>query len=163
MLKFHLHWPPCLRLISVCHSSLFMSVATESPGCLGQSIFTKILILLTSWMVPLPSCSSGNWPLPKGPPCRASLQPSHVMVAFYSIVLIQVDLKTGMDILFVPHCCFQIILFLSSLKLWIPYQIAHCSSLLLLLTNSWDTPNPLFSIILVSGSPSLSLTLWHYW
>ena len=77
--------------------------------------------------------------------------------ALYSTVLVQVHLKKGTDILFVPSCCFHIILSPSSLKLWTPHQIACCFFLLLLLTNSQDTPNPVFSVILVSGSKSTFL------
>lgn len=64
ILKSLLHWFTFLRLMSQCHLPLFVSLTTESRRIATHSIFCKILIPLTTWMVPLPSCSSGNWCLP---------------------------------------------------------------------------------------------------
>lgn len=58
-----------------------------------------------------------------------------------------------------PSLLLSIILFPSSWKFWIPYQTAHCFSLILLSTNSQATTNPLFSVILVSGLLALFLIL----
>lgn len=141
-----LHWLTCLRLISICHLSLFMSVIPENPRFAGYSIISKILISMTTGMVPLPSCSGGNWSFPWGHSIPVAFSGGGCFL-FSSPVRIQLELKLRADILFVPYrrSFFFYPLYNSEF---------HDNCFSLTSTYLW---------FLFLGSPSLSLTLCHYW
>lgn len=160
ILKSLLYWFTYLGLMSLCHLPLFMPLTTESPRFAGHSMFCKILLSLTTWMVPLPSCSSGNWGLPwaycipvafSGAGCfsfyssyrarpedggRHSFRPL-LLLSVHSFSILSKTLNS------MPSC-------------WLLLPTAVINQLR-------GAPQPHFSMILVPGSPSLSVTLCHYW